>query len=187
MGEFANKHWVVALSWIVASIIVALNVKLVIDKVGEALSNSPSLLLRFGISLGAALLFILLAYITIKPFVDRTIRGQKRKSIYTMLEEGAPMIAFGQGFGSMNAPMKELERALETVYSDNSTAPKYAGKEEIDEIRIIASWIYQHRNDGVFLYMQQKTLPDVLEELAELLYKTLSTPQVYVAVEEEFA
>jgi hypothetical protein len=84
-------------------------------------------------------------------------------------------------------PMKELERALETVYSDNSTAPKYAGKEEIDEIRIIASWIYQHRNDGVFLYMQQKTLPDVLEELAELLYKTLSTPQVYVAVEEEFA
>jgi manganese transport protein len=91
MGEFANKHWVVALSWIVASIIVALNVKLVIDKVGEALSNSPSLLLRFGISLGAALLFILLAYITIKPFVDRTIRGQKRKSIYTMLEEGAPL------------------------------------------------------------------------------------------------
>ncbi|MFY8000936.1 MAG: DEDD exonuclease domain-containing protein [Candidatus Kapaibacteriota bacterium] len=84
-------------------------------------------------------------------------------------------------------PMKELERALETVYSDNSTAPKYAGKEEIDEIRIIASWIYQHRNDGVFLYMQQKTLPDALEELAELLYKTLSTPQVYVAVEEEFA
>lgn len=84
-------------------------------------------------------------------------------------------------------PMKELARALETVYFDGSTAPAHAQKEEIDEMRIIASWIYQHRNDGTFLYIQEKSTSEALEELAELLYKALSAPQTYTAVEEEFA
>jgi phage terminase large subunit-like protein len=37
-------------------------------------------------------------------------RWNSSQLVNDMLEEGAPMIAFGQGFGSMNAPMKELER-----------------------------------------------------------------------------
>lgn len=83
-------------------------------------------------------------------------------------------------------PVKELERALVTVYFDGTDAPPHSRKEEIDEIRIIASWIYQRRNDGVFLYMQGKTPAEALDELAELLYKALSTPQTYSVAQEEF-
>ena len=83
-------------------------------------------------------------------------------------------------------PVKELERALESVYFDGTDAPPHSRKEEIDEIRIIASWIYQRRNDGIFLYMHGKTATNALDELAELLYKALATPQTYSAVQEEF-
>ncbi|MCU0425364.1 MAG: DEDD exonuclease domain-containing protein [Candidatus Kapabacteria bacterium] len=81
-------------------------------------------------------------------------------------------------------PMKELERALRDVYGESMSAPSHAGKEEIDEIRIIASWIYQHRNDGLFLYMQNTAWEQALESLADILYKALTTPQVYKEAEE---
>jgi DNA polymerase-3 subunit epsilon len=79
-------------------------------------------------------------------------------------------------------PMKELERALQTTYFDETSAgapPPRAQKEEIDEIRIIASWIYQRRNEGVFLYVANKALDEILDELGELLYKTLAPPRSY--------
>ena len=37
-------------------------------------------------------------------------RWNSSQLVNDMMDEGAPMVAFGQGFGSMNAPMKELER-----------------------------------------------------------------------------
>lgn len=37
-------------------------------------------------------------------------RWNSSQLVNDLMEEGAPMVAFGQGFASMNAPMKELER-----------------------------------------------------------------------------
>ncbi|MBD1210908.1 MAG: Nramp family divalent metal transporter [Ignavibacteria bacterium] len=88
MGEFTNAPWVRVLSWIVASIIVSLNIKLVYDKISELLATSPSLLFRVCVFFGASLLGALLLYVALKPFLDRTIRAKTRKSTYTILEEG---------------------------------------------------------------------------------------------------
>ena len=70
MGEFVNKYWVRILSWIVAGIIVALNMKLVTDQITEwvAKSEEPfwiyATVVPFSVGLGAFLL-----YITLKPFI----------------------------------------------------------------------------------------------------------------------
>lgn len=88
MGEFTNAPWVRVLAWIVASIIVSLNIKLVYDKISELLATSPSLLFRVSVFFGASLLGALLLYVALKPFLDRTIRAKTRKSTYTILEEG---------------------------------------------------------------------------------------------------
>lgn len=88
MGELTSSMWVRVLAWIVAAIIIALNMKLVYDKASEALAASPSLLLRLGGVVGATFLGGLLLYIALKPFFDRTARDKKRKSAYTILEKG---------------------------------------------------------------------------------------------------
>lgn len=75
-------------------------------------------------------------------------------------------------------PSKELERWIQETYFDGSTAPPHCRKEEIDEIRIIASWVYQHRDDGRFLYTAGLQGAQILEQLAEMLYATLTKPEV---------
>jgi DNA polymerase-3 subunit epsilon len=84
-------------------------------------------------------------------------------------------------------PLKELSRALEQVYHDGTTAPPHCRKEEIDEIRIIASWVYQHRKDGLFLYTASLSSQEILTKLETMLYAALSAPERVYAVAEEAA
>ncbi|MCS6808796.1 MAG: DEDD exonuclease domain-containing protein [Bacteroidota bacterium] len=81
-------------------------------------------------------------------------------------------------------PIKELRQALHDVYGSTEHAPMYARKEEIDEMRIIASWIYQHRNDGLFLYMHNRTPDEGLEQLVDMLYKAFAVTHSYEPAEE---
>lgn len=70
MGEFANKPWLQAVSWLAAGVVVVLNVKLVIDQIGEWISASPEPILIYltvvpiTVGLGA-----FLVYITLKPLI----------------------------------------------------------------------------------------------------------------------
>jgi DNA polymerase-3 subunit epsilon len=82
-------------------------------------------------------------------------------------------------------PLKELARYIEQIYASSSTAPAHCRKEEIDEIRIIASWVYQHRKDGLFLYTAGLSVDEILEKLETLLYEALAAPtQAYIVAEE---
>src|ERR1700733_9046150 len=78
MGEFATPWWGQILAWTAAAVIVALNGKLVVDQIGQAVSYAAGLTSRFGpvplswivagalygVTGGAALL---LGWITVKP------------------------------------------------------------------------------------------------------------------------
>ena len=72
MGEFANKVWVKILAWMVALIIVSLNVKLVINTIGGWISDSPDPTIYYftivPIDLGAGFLLI---YITLFPLLKK--------------------------------------------------------------------------------------------------------------------
>jgi manganese transport protein len=78
MGEFATPWWGQILAWTAAAVIVALNGKLVVDQIGQAVSSAAGLTSRFGpvplswivagalygVTGGAALL---LGWVTVKP------------------------------------------------------------------------------------------------------------------------
>ncbi len=70
MGEFVNKTWLKITAWIVAIIIVSLNVKLVIETVSDWIENSENPVVLYftviPIIIGAA---ILLLYIIIQPIL----------------------------------------------------------------------------------------------------------------------
>jgi len=75
MGKLAIGKLVKVLSWIVATIIVALNVKLVIDELGNWLANAESpyviWLTAVPLAVGAA---ILLLYVTVAPMIKMALR-----------------------------------------------------------------------------------------------------------------
>ena len=70
MGEFTNKYYIKIIAWVVATIIVSFNVKLVLDQVIDSVreSGNPFWIYTVVIPIFASL-FILLLYITIKPLV----------------------------------------------------------------------------------------------------------------------
>jgi len=86
MGEFANKLWVKVCAWVVALIIVTLNVKLVFDTIQTWLTEAenPTLLYLTIVPLafGAGLLLI---YITLFPLVRKKML--RRKSVPDGLPE----------------------------------------------------------------------------------------------------
>lgn len=81
MGVFVNKMWVQLLAWLIALIIVSLNVKLVIQEVVgwlESAGDSAWIiwLTVIPICIAAA---ILLVYITIKPLIDKREAGKQSR------------------------------------------------------------------------------------------------------------
>ncbi len=71
MGAFASKKWVIAFAWIVAGIIVALNLYFIVPMIGEWLTRAPFVL---WIPLLSALALVsgVLLYITFAPIVRPT-------------------------------------------------------------------------------------------------------------------
>jgi manganese transport protein len=92
MGEFANKAWLQLIAWLVASIIVVLNVKLVTEQISDwiAQSTEPVLIYAIVIPLASAIGGLLL-YVTLKPFVHlprkETIPAWKKLAHFIRAEE----------------------------------------------------------------------------------------------------
>ena len=70
MGEFANKTWLQIIAWLVASIIVVLNVKLVTEQISDWIAQSTEPVLVYAIVIPfASAIGGLLLYVTLKPFI----------------------------------------------------------------------------------------------------------------------
>lgn len=78
MGEFANKLWVKICAWLIALIIVSLNVKLVIDTIQTWINEAEDPMVFYitivPLAIGAGMLLI---YITIFPMIRKKILGRK--------------------------------------------------------------------------------------------------------------
>lgn len=76
------------------------------------------------------------------------------------------MIRFGrlarQLVVSRRFPDVTMRRLLQAVYQDGATLPPHYRREEIDEVRIIASYLFRHRESGSFIYIDPAESPDVL-------------------------
>src|SRR3546814_8263406 len=78
MGEYTIKLWVKILAWISAVIIVALNVKLVVESIGGWVgeAENPVYLYIFVVPL-AVVVGALLLYVTFGPLIQRERRHRK--------------------------------------------------------------------------------------------------------------
>src|SRR3546814_7060473 len=78
MGEYTIKLWVKILAWISAVIIVALNVKLVVESIGGWVgeAENPVYLYIFVVPL-AVVIGALLLYVTFGPLIQRERRHRK--------------------------------------------------------------------------------------------------------------
>ena len=83
MGEFANKAWVRWLAWATASVIVALNVRLVIGVVAEWLEKAGAwrpLVWVLVIVVGGIIAGLLL-WVTLEPLISRWVRRYGRQPV----------------------------------------------------------------------------------------------------------
>lgn len=80
MGEFAIKLWVKIAAWVIAAVILFLNIKLVIETVSEWIKNADNPWILY-ITIIPVLIAagLLLVYITISPIVKKKIHLKHRK------------------------------------------------------------------------------------------------------------
>jgi manganese transport protein len=73
MGVFVNKKWIQIVAWLIAAVIVSLNVKLVFNEIAEWLSGAGDdawIIWVTVVPLCIAAAFLLI-YITVKPYIER--------------------------------------------------------------------------------------------------------------------
>jgi len=91
MGAFAIGGWVRALSWLCAALIAALNVKLAADEVGGwlALGGTAGTVVRALVVPGAAIVGLLLLFVTLEPFLFRKRAVRRPASVHGEAEPEA--------------------------------------------------------------------------------------------------
>jgi manganese transport protein len=92
MGDFANKGWVKVLAWLIAIIIVSLNVKLVINTIQGWIAESTNPAVYYytviPLAIGAGLLLV---YITLFPLVKKS--KARRKNVPDGLPKDLQLVA----------------------------------------------------------------------------------------------
>jgi manganese transport protein len=92
MGDFANKGWVKVLAWLIAIIIVSLNVKLVINTIQGWIAESTNPAVYYytviPLAIGAG---VLLVYITLFPLVKKS--KARRKNVPDGLPQDLQLVA----------------------------------------------------------------------------------------------
>jgi manganese transport protein len=69
MGTYAIKAWVQVFAWVIASVLVYLNVRMVINETSDFFTTSDSVFWKVVIMLGGLVFLLLLVYIIIYPLV----------------------------------------------------------------------------------------------------------------------
>lgn len=79
MGEFANKTWVVVLAWLIAAIIIGLNMRLIYQTIMQWLATSANPAVIYFVVIPIIIAAgLLLSYIIFKPFIKKLAAGAYR-------------------------------------------------------------------------------------------------------------
>ena len=148
MKEFATKGWLLVLAWVSAIIIVGLNVRLVVQVVGEWITGAgdKAWLVQLIAYPLAAVALLLLLYVTFSPYIARRARPVKRAPHGTATALEAPTaktyqrICVTVDFGTMDRKAiraaQELgskEAAYILVHVTESAVARYHGSATDDQ------------------------------------------------------
>ncbi|MFI5264753.1 MAG: Nramp family divalent metal transporter, partial [Candidatus Kapaibacterium sp.] len=124
MGEFANKLWVKILAWITAAIVLALNIKLLVEQETDAMFSSLSMEKTIGFIALPVLIAVglLLLYILFKPFFVR----ERKKAVefavpqFTSIAEDVKYTRVGVAIDGGKKDKRIIEQALSLCADDGS-------------------------------------------------------------------
>ncbi len=109
MGSFANRLWVKTLAWIAAAIIVALNLRLAVQVIGDWMAHAGAwrpVLWLAGIPIGIGLLLLLL-WVTLEPYITR--RFKRFGTAPITLPETVPAEAAAPAYQRVLLPLDHTE------------------------------------------------------------------------------
>jgi manganese transport protein len=110
MGEFAIARWIQVLAWIVATIILSLNIKLIIDQITSWISDAGANAWAIQLTVFPAVLYLafLLLYVTFQPWVR-----ERREKISTRVSDIHQRASEGALTIQTPSPYKHLAVALD--------------------------------------------------------------------------
>lgn len=155
MGHFANPGWVKALAWLVAAIIVVLNMKLVMDFTGAWLSTGPGWLWLVIIP-PLVMCFLAFAYITVRPFIQSGLEWES--GVHTLSGHVAEHIR--------PVAIKEIGVALEHSEGDAATVSFAVALAKSHKARL--TLIHVVDTPGALVYGEESASRHGLEDKAYL-------------------
>jgi manganese transport protein len=79
MGEYAIKPVVQVLAWIIAAILVSLNIKMLVGEAIDFFEKSDNVFWKAGIIAGGTLVAALFVFIVVQPIVGRSQKTERRE------------------------------------------------------------------------------------------------------------
>jgi len=115
MGEFVIRPVVIALAWIVTLVIVALNLKLVVDTLGDWIANAGvyAIWLKWTLVPLVGIIGLFLVYITVKPWLAKLLLGPADVRLGVHKPAADLGQAFNQREPASRAPFRKVAVALD--------------------------------------------------------------------------
>jgi manganese transport protein len=168
MGAFANRRWVQVLAWLVAAIIVVLNVRLVYLTIGEWLAAAGPhrdmvIMLVEPVLIG---LLLLLAWMTFEPWLPRRLQRTGRAAIAWTEPAPAPTGVTSPAYRTILVPLDHTERDRSAIAHAAAMARAHGAKLYLLHVEEgVTSQIYGSMSSTAEVQAGEKYLEGILERL----------------------
>jgi len=143
MGEFTIRRWVQILAWVVAGIIVALNVKLVVDEITGWLAGAGTAAVTVKLVVIPLALAVagLLAWVTLKPLLDRFLarpRPEVSTGVHTAAAEPEVRLEVPRAYRSVAVAL-DFSGGEERMLNEALRLAQRAGRARITLLHVVES------------------------------------------------
>lgn len=91
-----------------------------------------------------------------------TLPNSKREKLLDVFIIKGGKLEFNSTYGQ-KAPLDELNEYIRDIFGNGKSSNGYT-KEDIDELRIVSSWLYRQKHTGIFIYADGKAPDEIFYE-----------------------
>ncbi len=166
MGAFASRRWLQALSWTVAAVILALNIRLVYLTLSDWLASAGPYhdLIMMTVEPVLILLLVLLAWVALQPWLPRWLQRKGREAVPVPAPAAAEVQPLG--YRTILVPLDHTERDRVAIAHAASMARAYGSKLHLLHVEEgVTSQIYGPLSSTAEVQVGAKYLDDILASL----------------------
>ena len=166
MGAFASRRWLQALSWVVAAVILGLNIRLVMLTLSDWLASAGPYrdLVMMTVEPVLILLALLLAWVTLQPWLPPWL--QRKGRVAVPVPEPAAAEVRPLGYRTILVPLDHTERDRAAITHAAAMARAYGSKLHLLHVEEgVTSQIYGPLSSTAEVEVGAKYLDDILAGL----------------------